>query len=238
MDHIIGVSNLLTRQKAKEQRARAVTLSKTQQLQRSMIALGVYLRKNVIENIQKENDICLDAGSFGKFTLANDPEADSESLYPKKIVYEPTSTLASLSQLDSGKAAGSMSKVTISRPLDMSRLIRLVKVTNAVALRKDLDQLTNQLAQIMIGNNPDSNLFKGKTVKINMRIGWLIASACGSGAPKLSFEALPLTQIISESREQNDDMMSKVSTMSKLSLIRQQRASSISVMENPTKHSH
>ena len=32
LDHIVGVSNLLTRQKAKEQRARAVTASKIQQL--------------------------------------------------------------------------------------------------------------------------------------------------------------------------------------------------------------
>lgn len=30
MDHIVGVSNLLTRQKAKEMRTRAVTQSKTQ----------------------------------------------------------------------------------------------------------------------------------------------------------------------------------------------------------------
>lgn len=29
LDHIVGVSNLLTRQKAKEQRARAVSLHKT-----------------------------------------------------------------------------------------------------------------------------------------------------------------------------------------------------------------
>ena len=56
----------------------------------------------------------------------------------------------------------------------MSRLTRLVKVANAVALKKDLDQLTNQLANIVIGNNSDSNHFKGKTIKINLRIGWLI----------------------------------------------------------------
>ena len=32
MDHIVGVSNLQTRQKAKEQRNRAVTIQKTKQL--------------------------------------------------------------------------------------------------------------------------------------------------------------------------------------------------------------
>ena len=44
--------------------------------------------------------MCLDAGGFGKFTLTNDPEADVESLYPKRIVYEPTSTLASITSQD------------------------------------------------------------------------------------------------------------------------------------------
>ena len=61
-----------------------------------MLALGVYLRKNVIDHVQRDNDICFDAGSFGKFILAHDPDADSESLYPKKIVYEASGVLASL----------------------------------------------------------------------------------------------------------------------------------------------
>ena len=88
--------------------------------------------------------MCLDAGGFGKFTLTNDPEADVESLYPKRIVYEPTSTLASITSQDSfGQGKNAASNLAIARPLDMSRLTRLVKVTNAVALKKDLDQLTN-----------------------------------------------------------------------------------------------
>ena len=63
-----------------------------------MLALGVYLRKQVIDHIAKEHDVCFEAGSFGKFTLTDDPDADSDSLYPKKITYEPTGMLASLSQ--------------------------------------------------------------------------------------------------------------------------------------------
>ena len=61
-----------------------------------MIALGVYLRKNVIDHISKESDVCFDAGSFGKFKLVHDADADSENLYPKKIVYEAVGALASL----------------------------------------------------------------------------------------------------------------------------------------------
>ena len=61
-----------------------------------MIALGVYLRKNVIDHVSKVGDICFDAGSFGKFKLVHDADADSENLYPKKIVYEAPGSLASL----------------------------------------------------------------------------------------------------------------------------------------------
>ena len=52
------------------------------------MALGVYLRKFMLEYLER-SDVTLDTQSFGKFSLVADPEADAESLYPKKIVYEP-----------------------------------------------------------------------------------------------------------------------------------------------------
>ena len=61
-----------------------------------MIALGIYLRKILVDYIMNKDPVCLDAGSFGKFYLVNDPNAELDSLYPKKIVYEPTGVLRSL----------------------------------------------------------------------------------------------------------------------------------------------
>ena len=62
-------------------------------MQRNFMALGVYLRKSFIELVEKQ-DRCIDTQSFGKFTIVADPDADSESLYPRKIIYEPTGLLA------------------------------------------------------------------------------------------------------------------------------------------------
>ena len=55
LDHIVGVSDLSAVQKAKEQRRRAVTIGKTGQMQRSFMALGVYLRKLFIDHIEKSD---------------------------------------------------------------------------------------------------------------------------------------------------------------------------------------
>ena len=93
LDHIVGVSDLSAVQKAKEQRRRAVTIGKTGQMQRSFMALGVYLRKLFIDHIEK-SDYTVDTWSFGKFSIVSDPDADAESLYPRKIVFEPTGLLA------------------------------------------------------------------------------------------------------------------------------------------------
>ena len=55
LDHIVGISDLLSRQKAQAQKQRAVTLTKKAQLQRCLIALGVFLRKFIIDNIERED---------------------------------------------------------------------------------------------------------------------------------------------------------------------------------------
>ena len=51
LDHIVGVSDLQTRQKAKEMRLKAVTQGKTKQLLKSLIAMGIYLRKSVLDHL-------------------------------------------------------------------------------------------------------------------------------------------------------------------------------------------
>ena len=56
-----------------------------------MIALGVYLRKFVLENIEKENYGV--ETSFGRFIIVEDPMADPDSLYTKKVVYEAAGLL-------------------------------------------------------------------------------------------------------------------------------------------------
>ena len=59
------------------------------------MALGVYLRKFFIDNIERP-DMAIDTQSFGKFTIVADPEADSDSLYPNKIIFEPSGILSSV----------------------------------------------------------------------------------------------------------------------------------------------
>ena len=60
-----------------------------------MRALGIYLRKFVMEQLEKKDaDVAIDAKGFGKFRLTSDPDASEDSLYPKKIVYEPSAALA------------------------------------------------------------------------------------------------------------------------------------------------
>ena len=106
------------------------------------MALGVYLRKNVIDHMHRENDVCFDAGNFGKFTLTRDPDADIDSLYPKKFIYEPSGLLAQLSQT---KTPTVTSQQAITRPLDIARLTRLARVDNAGALKKNLECLASHL---------------------------------------------------------------------------------------------
>ena len=65
-------------------RQRAVTQGKAAQLKRCFIALGVYLRRFFLNAVDKEN-VSMDTLGFGKFTIVNDPDADDDSLYPKKL---------------------------------------------------------------------------------------------------------------------------------------------------------
>ena len=59
---------------------------------KSLIALGIYLRKQVIDSLtSKRNEVVvIEGGPFGTFTLLHDPDASYDSLYPKKLMYEPT----------------------------------------------------------------------------------------------------------------------------------------------------
>ena len=52
------------------------------------MALGVYLRKFFMEHLDR-TEITIDTQYFGRFCMLQDPNADQDSLYPKKIVYEP-----------------------------------------------------------------------------------------------------------------------------------------------------
>ena len=84
MDHIVGVSNMLGRQKAKEKIVRSVTFNKTKMLQFSLKVLSQYIKKKIVEHLRtKEEDVCFDLGGFGKISLLNDADADYDSLYPK-----------------------------------------------------------------------------------------------------------------------------------------------------------
>ena len=57
------------------------------------MAIGVYLRKAVIDNMQNEVGVVIEVAPFGKFTLLPDPEANY-TLYPKKILFEPNAAIA------------------------------------------------------------------------------------------------------------------------------------------------
>ena len=97
----------------------------------------------------KEQDICFEAGSFGKFTLTQDPDAGSDCLYPRKIIYEPSGVLASLMQeTTTSMKAGAVNKMAPSsakKSLDMARLTRLVRVINTTVLKNNLDSLATHL---------------------------------------------------------------------------------------------
>ena len=82
---------------------------------------------------------------------------------------------------------------------------------------------------MLVGNTVDSDILRGKQIKLNMRIGTLV---CSSG--KIEFIGNPLQQLISDSREQNDDMMSKMSTMSRMSMFGL-RKSSLTQAKNDAK---
>ena len=59
------------------------------------MALGIYLRRFFVDNIEREN-LTIDTQYFGKFSIVQDPDADYDSLYPRKIEFEPSGSLGSV----------------------------------------------------------------------------------------------------------------------------------------------
>lgn len=58
------------------------------------MAIGVYLRKAIIDNLQNKMGIVIDIALLGKFLLLPDLDA-GDALYPKKIIFEPNAAIAS-----------------------------------------------------------------------------------------------------------------------------------------------
>ena len=85
--------------------------------------------------------MCFDLGGFGKILMLNDPEADYDSLYPRKLVHEPTGTLASVIN---SSVTFNKNKVILTRPLDYVGLSRMSSIPPTV-LKSDLDALSNHL---------------------------------------------------------------------------------------------
>lgn len=71
-----------------------------------------------------KDEVTLDTHHFGKFSLVDDPDADEESLYPKKLVYEPSSLFAkAITNRNNGNHYQSMASDSVRTP----RLGQLVK---------------------------------------------------------------------------------------------------------------
>lgn len=104
------------------------------------MALGVYLRKFFIGKIEAD-DITVDTKSFGKFSIVNDPSADPDDLYPKKIVFEPTGTLAR-SCKNQERHGGTL---PASIPIDFARLTRLCNLQNQNQVKRNLELMSNHL---------------------------------------------------------------------------------------------
>ena len=124
-----------------------------------MKVLSQYLRKQIVNHlrINNEKDVCFDLGGFGKIYLLNDSDADYESLYPKKLVHEPTGILASVINTVTFKKSGAI----LTRSLDYAGLSQMSGVSPTV-LKSDLDALSNHLVQLLVGNTSDSSQFRRK----------------------------------------------------------------------------
>ena len=137
---------------------------------KSLIALGIYLRKQVVNNLQSAHKevVVIEAGPFGTFTLMHDPEASNDTLFPKKLMFEPTYAMKPGYQLKVWKDY----KVDM-KPLDMTRLTRLCKDQSQAQIKKNLQQM----ASYMLQQNTD---LQGKTLRVNLRIGSLVVQNIGS----------------------------------------------------------
>ena len=89
LEHIVGASDMNARIKAKEARLKSVTQTKSKQLQRMLLAIGVYLRKVVTQNLQSAEELSIVLPGLGRLSLGVDPAAPYDSLSVKKIKFEP-----------------------------------------------------------------------------------------------------------------------------------------------------
>lgn len=124
-------------------RQKAVIKTKQSQLQRCFIAFGVYLRKFFIEHLERDS-IVIDTKAFGKYSLVDDPEADQESLYPKKLIFEPSGLLAKvtpqrLAETERSRSVGQL----LCKKIDYGKLARLVHSQSERNVKQNLDVLGN-----------------------------------------------------------------------------------------------
>ena len=103
----------------------------------------------------------------------------------------------------------------------MQRLAALCRIQNPHVLKRNFEQMTSHLAQIIASNVVDIDTFRGKTLRLNLRVGHLVIY---NGT--LTFEGIPFHVMLQESKEQQDDQVSKMSSMSMLNgLISNHRSS-------------
>ena len=147
------------------------------------MALGVYLRKFVVENAPKE-DAIVDTEYLGKFAIGYDRDADYESLYAKRITFTASGLLASIGKAkpdDMLAKSVNFKSALMTRQIDWGRMQRLCRVQSSSLLKSNLEAFTNHLLQVIVGNNRESDTFKGKTVRVNLKIGSLVIANCGTG---------------------------------------------------------
>ena len=102
---------------------------------KSLIALGIYLRKQVVNSLQSAHNevVVIEAGPFGTFTLMHDSEASNDTLYPKKLIFEPTHAMKPGYKLKVWQDY----KVDM-KLLDMTRMTRLCKDQSQAQIKKNL----------------------------------------------------------------------------------------------------
>ncbi len=142
------------------------------------MALGIYLRRFFIENIERDN-LQLDTQYFGKFSIVADPDADIDSLYPHKIEFEATGgplAAAAVNTSVSIQRTIDFQNMVVKhcRPIDLGRLTRLAHFASQAQTKKNLEALSTHLASLLRGTNVESDQLRSRGMKINLRIGHLI----------------------------------------------------------------
>lgn len=77
--------------------------------------------------------------------MVNDPHASYDSLYSKKILYEPTGILSSIPLSLQNIAELRENSQVLEKRIDMPRLLRLSKVTGHAMLKRNFDQILNYI---------------------------------------------------------------------------------------------